>query len=137
MPTDKNAMTRQPIQPVEPDDSGVLRFKGNAIVQHLLDFAGPRGCDMNVLATMPFSQEDRRQFAQLIGYSLAGYSDLSYVDDHAYEVAAKLAADPGMSEAAARIEHLEVLVESLRQGLREPMALLFELHPDDLAKQDP
>ena len=32
---------------------------------------------------MPFTREDRQQFAQLIGYSESGYHDLSYVsDDH-------------------------------------------------------
>jgi hypothetical protein len=68
-----------PTQPLEKDERGVLRFKPNRIVQHLLD-THPT-CDMNMLARLDFSDEDRRQFAQLIGYSLSGYGELSYVDE--------------------------------------------------------
>jgi hypothetical protein len=73
--------TQHPVQPLQVDPDGVLRFKPNAIVRFLLD-AGP--FDMNKLALMPWSDEDRCQFAQLIGYSLSGYSDLSYVSDAEY-----------------------------------------------------
>lgn len=65
-----------PMQPVVWDSHGVIRFKANAIVQYLLD-AGP--FDMNHLAVMPFSDADREQFAQLIGYSVSGIGDLHYV----------------------------------------------------------
>lgn len=63
--------------PVQPSGlvDGVLRFKKNAIVEHLLENGG---IDMNDLARLSFTDEDRRQFAQLIGYSLSGYYDLSY-----------------------------------------------------------
>ena len=67
---------RHPIQPAADDGNDVLRFKENAIVKFLLD-EGP--LDMNALARMPFSAEDREQFAQLIGYSVVGFYDLSYV----------------------------------------------------------
>jgi hypothetical protein len=40
---------------------------------------------MNRLAMMDFSDEDRAHFAQLIGYSLYGWADLSYVSDEAFE----------------------------------------------------
>lgn len=53
--------------------NGVLRFKQNAIVRFLLD-EGP--FDLNRIALMDFSADDRRQFAQLIGYSVSGYYDL-------------------------------------------------------------
>ena len=66
---------KHPMQPIVNVD-GVHRFKSNAIVRYLLD-AGP--FDLNKLAIMPFSQEDREQFAQLIGYSVSGYGELSYV----------------------------------------------------------
>ena len=62
-------------QPLEIDKRGVERFKENKIVRMLLD-DGP--FDMNKLAVMNFSDEDRAQFAQLIGYSVCGYEDLSY-----------------------------------------------------------
>lgn len=71
-----------PIQPLIKDDHGILRFKPNAIVRYLLD-AGP--FNMTDLALMPFSQEDRQQFAQLIGYSVSGFSTLSYASDEILE----------------------------------------------------
>lgn len=74
-----------PIQPLRKDDQGRVRFKENAIVRYLLD-THPN-VDMNTLATLPFSIEDRQQFAQLIGYSYNGYCELSYVDDAAYNEA--------------------------------------------------
>ena len=79
---------KHPIQPLHFDSSGVLRFQGNAIVRFLLD-AGP--FDMNQLALMPLSAADREQFAQLIGYSLSGFGELSYVTDGTYERAEKKA----------------------------------------------
>jgi hypothetical protein len=51
-------------------------FKKNAIVELLL--ATGRH-DLNSLARMNFSDEDRAQFAQLIGYSVSGWGELSYV----------------------------------------------------------
>jgi hypothetical protein len=39
---------------------------------------------------MDFSDEDRIQFAQLVGYSLSGFSELSYIDDATYEQAEQL-----------------------------------------------
>jgi hypothetical protein len=80
---------KHPIQPLVTDKQGVLRFKANAIVRFLLD-AGPY--DLNKLALMPFSDEDRRQLAQLIGYSLSGYGELSYVSNSAYMAADQKAA---------------------------------------------
>lgn len=70
---------RNPMQPlVKVGD--VVRFRANAIVCHLLDHGG---IDLNRLAFMrdQFSQDDWEQFAQLIGYSLCGYHELSYVSD--------------------------------------------------------
>lgn len=74
---------RHPIQPLV-QRGGVLRFKKNAIVRFLFD-SGP--FDMNVIARMPFSNEDREQFAQLIGYSLSGFGELSYVSNKTYAAA--------------------------------------------------
>jgi len=69
---------RPPDQPVERDKEGVLRFRENKIVRYLLDCGR---FDMNDIAMMPFAREDRVQFAQLIGYSVSGFSELPYVDD--------------------------------------------------------
>ena len=69
---------KHPIQPIIVTDDGTPRFKKNAIVRFLLD-AGP--FDLNQLAAMPFSAEDHTQLAQLIGYSVGGFGELSYVPD--------------------------------------------------------
>lgn len=71
-----------PPQPIITDTNGTARFQHNAIVRYLLD-AGP--FDMNHLAGLPFSDQDRSQFAQLIGYSVDGYGDLPYVSDEQAE----------------------------------------------------
>lgn len=121
------ASLRHPIQPLAKDEHGTIRFKENAIVRYLLD-AGQ--FDMNHLAVTPFSQEDREQFAQLIGYSLSGYSELSYVRDDSYEAAEKMA--EGVDERDARIESLTEKLDSVRNGLREIVPKVFRIHPDDL-----
>jgi hypothetical protein len=73
-----------PLQPIALDEHGTARFKKNAIVDYLLE-AGP--FDLNQLALMPFSTEDREQLAQLIGYSVSGFNELSYVSTAACEEA--------------------------------------------------
>lgn len=73
MPDEKD--TTLPVQPVLTDESGVLRFRANPLVRWLLD-AGPH--NMNDLALVPATNAERSQFAQLIGYSVDGYRDLSY-----------------------------------------------------------
>ena len=78
---------KHPIQMLKEDDHGVVRFVDNPIVRYLLD-NGP--FDMNHLAvafSAPEYREDAEQFAQLIGYSLSGFSELSYVSDEAFEMA--------------------------------------------------
>lgn len=72
---------RNPMQPLIKDGDRGIRFKENAIVRQLLDFATERGMGLNELHGMPFTQDDRTQFAQLIGYSLNGFHELSYVAD--------------------------------------------------------
>lgn len=76
---------KHPVQPVYTDEHGTYRFKGNAIVRALVEAAeiGSK-LDLNMIATMDFSREDRVQFAQLIGYSVSGFGDLSYVKDRDY-----------------------------------------------------
>ncbi len=87
-PAAQPAVPLTTMQPIV-DVNGVKRFKANAIVCHLID-THP-SCDMNVLSRMDFSDEDRMQFAQLIGYSLSGYGELSYVSDESYDAAEKAA----------------------------------------------
>lgn len=121
---------KNPIQPLGPDRHGYTRFKENKIVAHLLEWASLRDMGMNELAVMDFSNDDRQQFAQLIGYSLSGYGELSYVDDDAYNAAEKMA--EGKTEEVARAESLQEELDAIRDGLREPVARLYGRHPDDL-----
>lgn len=122
---------KNPMQPIV-DVQGVIRFKENAIVNHLLEHGQKTGCDMNSLAqTEDFSRDDWTQFAQLIGYSLSGFSELSYVNADDAAIAEKMHKD-GLSEEQAKIQHLEAEIKHLRDALREPVARLFGIHPDDL-----
>ena len=72
------------MQPIYLDGDGRARFKENAIVRYL------SANRMNDLAEMPFSQEDREHFAQLIGYSVGGFSELSYISNAAYAKASNI-----------------------------------------------
>jgi hypothetical protein len=75
-----------PIQPLEYDVLKTLRFRENKIVRYLIDLCRDAGiCDMNKLALMDFPIADREQFAQLIGYSLSGFGELSYVTDKTFK----------------------------------------------------
>lgn len=81
----KAAKTKlHPQQPVELDSEGVARFRSNAIIRWLFETGK---LDLNLLTTLNFSAEDRMQIAQLLGYSVSGYSDLSYVSYESYEEA--------------------------------------------------
>lgn len=73
-----------PIQPLETDKNGITRFKPNQIVQHLIN-NGSIGLEQ--IARLEFPQNDREQFAQLIGNSLSGFGDLPYVSSETYEAA--------------------------------------------------
>ena len=114
-----------PIQPIEKDEHGTLRFKKNAIVDFL---AKDR---LNELAAMDFSREDWEQLAQLIGYSLSGFGDLSYVSDETYDTAERMTV-PGWSEVDSRNAHLRETLDAVREGLKEIVPKVFRIHPDDL-----
>lgn len=77
---------KHPMQPIEKDEHETPRFKRNEIVRYLLD-AGP--FDLSQLAALPFSQEDREQFMQLIGYSVSGFTDLDFVSKETADKALK------------------------------------------------
>lgn len=98
------------MQPVHLDKNDVLRFRDNAIVRYIVDHAADvvhQGAhaidpatgrpmhqgrlDLSKLATLDFPQEDREQFAQLMGYSICGYHELSYVSDESCAQASVLA----------------------------------------------
>lgn len=83
---------RQPMQPVIRDSAGNPRFQENTIVNFLLSVARKHDVDLCTIARLPFPRGDREQFAQLIGYSVGGFSELSYVRDSTYERAEAKAA---------------------------------------------
>lgn len=120
-----------PIQPLIKDADGVVRFKENAIVRFLIEWAADHGCGHNDLARMTFTDSDRQQFAQLVGHSLSGYGNLPYVSSDAYEVAVMMSTS-GADEKDARIAYLEKELSTLRAVLRGPMARLFGVDPDDI-----
>lgn len=67
------------MQKIALDEHGVVRFVKNEIVEWLLDL---RPMALNEIAIKFAGEEyddDRMQLAQLIGYSVSGYGDLSYV----------------------------------------------------------
>lgn len=77
-PSDRNF--KHPCQFIEKDKHGRVRFIENKIVGAMLDY-GRRGqkFDLNSLCDGEFDKNDWRQFAQLIGYSINGFFELSYV----------------------------------------------------------
>lgn len=114
---------RHPMQPIV-EEKGVRRFKRNSIVERLLD-NGP--FDLNAIARWDVSDDDRVQLAQLIGYTVNGFCELSYVDGEAYH----LAQEGGPTSALERLSYYMELVKRLREMLKLPMAELYEKHPDD------
>lgn len=105
---------QHPIQPMELDECGVLRFKRNGIVRLLLDDGK---YDLNTLSSMvqtgKLEKEDYVQLMQLIGYSWSGAGDLSCMPDEIIEAAHgmyyqdKKEEEARYSAALERIKHLE------------------------------
>lgn len=113
-------MTRLPDQPVVLDSHGVVRFRSNAVIETLRKAASARGFDLNDLARAAHGapQEDWEQFFQLIGYSVAGYHELSDVSDAACARASALARAV-MPDAGGCRDHgceIHVGVEEERRG---------------------
>jgi hypothetical protein len=124
-------MAKHPIQPLQMED-GVLRFKRNRIVEYLLEKGG---IDMNAIARLDFSQEDREQFAQLIGYSHSGSGDLGYVSNELWYAAAEMH-EKGVPELEARNAYLREQIREAQAGMREGVATLFGIHEDDLKRSE-
>lgn len=98
-----------PLQPLEKDAQGVLRFRANVLVLHLIEHGS---IDLNRLAMVDAPQADREQFGQLIGYSLSGYGDLSYVSNETYARAQAMADDLD-NPPDPRDAHIQALEEEL------------------------
>ncbi len=122
-----------PVQPLFKDSHGALRFRENKIVSDLLAHSTERGFGLNEIARKGYSKEDQQQLAQLIGYSLSGYSELrSYVDDAAYAVAVEKSKRTKKSDVEIERDYYRNELMALKKALQNPMARLFEIHPDDL-----
>lgn len=100
---------KQPMQPIYRDQHGTNRFHPNAIVRFLLD--QPGGVDLNRLAMMYFPPEDRVQFAQLIGYSVAGFHELGYVSDEDADAASEAELAQGLPASGCRAHGCEIHVQ--------------------------
>ena len=107
--------SQHPIQPLVEDADGVLRFKKNAIVSYLIDNGR---ISLSDLAQLEFSREDREQFAQLIGYSLSGFSELGYARAETCEAAEQMYKDKELSSANARIAALRAQLKEARGALK-------------------
>lgn len=85
--------TAHPMQPIVIAPDNVIRFKPNKIIRWMLE-RGKDGSvfDLNTIASQDFSDEDHMQLAQLIGYSVSGYGDLSYASRESVRTADALAA---------------------------------------------
>ena len=125
-------MPRHPLQPLGRDENGVIRFKENKLVRFLLD-AGP--FDLNQIARMDFSDEDREQFAQLIGYSHSGACGLSYFSGVAL-IASYEAYNKGITELEARLGLAEEKLKRLKSVMREATADLYDMNPNDLVWEE-
>lgn len=93
---------KHPMQPIVLDEHNVVRFKGNKIVEFILENAEKcvssnpyhRGkLDLSFIASMKFPQEDVEQFWQLLGYSVSGYGELSFISPATVNTADAIAAE--------------------------------------------
>ena len=112
------AEAKHPIQPII-DVNGVHRFKENKIVSALLDTGI---LDMNAIARLEFSTEDREQFAQLIGYSVDGFSELSYVSNATYRKAEAKSRFFGNKEELSQEEELVKVLEEEIEYLQKMLS---------------
>lgn len=79
--------TKHPMQPIVLVD-GIARFKDNRLVRFLIDQYGLNQLHMRCSDA---TQDDWNQLAQLIGYSVSGFGDLSYADHETVAKADKIA----------------------------------------------
>lgn len=84
----EQAVDAHPMQSILLDPAGRPRFKKNSAVEYLAEGR------LNEIACRGYSDEDMTQLAQLIGYSVAGFGELSYVSDADYERAVAAAPKP-------------------------------------------
>ena len=121
-----------PIQPTYIDEHGVKRFKENKVVSYLL---ANGGLDLNYLrGELNDCHDDWEQFAQLIGYSVSGFSDLPYVSEETLNVLGVVdcieAGD--VSEDKVRLEYLRSVLYNLKDSAVTLAEKIQEIYPEDL-----
>jgi hypothetical protein len=65
-----------PLQPIYKDEHGVYRFRANEITRWLVD---SHKATLNTIMSRHTSKASQEQFAMLIGHSVEGFYELSYV----------------------------------------------------------
>lgn len=118
-------MSALPQQPIYLDEDNVARFRANKIVEYIRKHYGVNLNDLHRAIPVDGAREDWEQFAQLIGYSVSGFGELSYVSDESYQTAIRRLREPGKTEQEARIEHLQDVIEQVRDSLRDGVRALF------------
>jgi len=113
------------VMPLQPIVDG--RFVENRIVSAVLAVSQ---LNLNDIACMDFTDQEQMQFAQLIGYSLGGFADLSYVDDETYSAACNLS--KGVNEVQSRNQALRSTIDEIRMGLKMASCAAFRIAEEDL-----
>ena len=116
-----------PIQPTYIDEHGVKRFKENKVVSYLLEKGG---LDLNYLrGELNDCPDDWEQFAQLIGYSVSGFSDLPYVSEETLNVLDSIE-EGDISEDKVRLEYLRSVVYNLKNSAVTLAEKIQEIYPE-------
>ena len=115
------------IMPIQPIEDG--RFVGNSIVMALLRTST---LNLNDISMIRFTDQERMQFAQLIGYSVRGFGELSYVDDETYNAVMIINNNDNATEPEARVIALRKQLDEAKKGIKIAAVALFNVHPDDL-----
>jgi hypothetical protein len=130
-------LPKNPMQPIVIDSKNVVRFKQNEIVRAAYEVSKAHAFGLNEVAMRNFTQDDQKQFAQLLGYSVSGYGDLPYVDKVSVEcadqqVALLLSGTPVVSEQEMELQVLRDENRRLKAAIRNAAVEAFSIHPDDL-----
>lgn len=122
-----NQVKRHPIQPLEDDGKGVLRFRSNGCVQHLVKMVKALGGDwVDVMYADGVTEADRVQFSQLSGYSLGGFSELSHVKQIDIDAAEEMH-KTGKTELQARHDVLERKLNEVKNLMRPAVVEMFDV----------
>jgi hypothetical protein len=130
-------LPKNPMQPILKNSDGCIQFKTNEIVHAVYEVSKAHAFGLNEIAMNNFTKDDRKQFAQLLGYSVSGYGDLPYVDKVSVEcadqqVALLLSEAPFISEQEMELQVLRDENRRLKAAIRNAAVEAFSIHPSDL-----